>query len=61
MALIKHVVDEHGVAQDIPMTPEEEAEFLASLPGTSPPPREISKEELLTQIQALMAKVEALP
>lgn len=60
MALIKHVVDENGVGQDVAMTPEEEAEFLASLPTPPPAHPEPTKAELLAQIQALAAKVEAL-
>lgn len=31
MALLKHVVDENGVGKDVPMTEQEEAEFLLSL------------------------------
>lgn len=64
------VYDENGVqigtrlemvGQDVEMTPEEEAEFLATLPAPPAPSREPTKMELLEQIQALMAKVEALP
>lgn len=38
MALIKHVVGADGVGVDVPMTPEEEAEFLATLPPPPPEP-----------------------
>jgi hypothetical protein len=66
MALIKHVVDEHGVGQDIPMTPEEEAEFLAGQAATVPkkriPPlsrrqfyQQLAKAGTITQAEALAA------
>lgn len=46
MALVKHVVDENGVGQDVPMTPEEEAEFIASLPDVSDPvPASITRRQ----------------
>jgi hypothetical protein len=61
MALIKHV---NGV--DVEMTPEEEAEFLASLPQEefTPPGNlvtEMTKEQLLMEIQKLTALVNGLP
>jgi hypothetical protein len=61
MALIKHV---DGV--DVEMTPEEEAEFVASLPqGNFTPPGdvkpEMTKEQLLLEIQKLTALVNGLP
>lgn len=58
MPMIKHL---DGV--DVEMTPEEEAAFLASLPPPfePPPAAEPTKEELLAQLQALAAKIEALP
>lgn len=54
MPLIKHVD-----GKDVPMTAGEEAEFLATLPVVPAPP-EPSKAELLAQVQALLAKVEAM-
>jgi len=59
MALIKHVVGEDGIGVNIEMSPQEEAEFLATLPEPIVPaaPREPTKAELL---QHIAAKIEAL-
>jgi hypothetical protein len=54
MALIKHIVDENGVGQDVPMTPEEEADFLASLPvRVEPVPASITRRQCAKQMLAM--------
>jgi hypothetical protein len=54
MALIKHVVGEDGTGIDIEMTPEEEAEFLASLPVlVEPVPASITRRQCARQMLAM--------
>lgn len=54
MALTKHVVDENGVSAVIEMTPEEEAEFIASLPPqTVPVPMSITRRQCAKQMLAM--------
>lgn len=51
------------VARDVEMTAEEEAEFLATLPTPveAPAVPEPTKAQLMAEVQALLAKIEALP
>ena len=51
MALMKYVVGEDGIGVGIEMTPEEEAEFLASLPViTEPVPASITRRQCARQL-----------
>lgn len=52
---MKKIVD----GREVEMSADEQAEFLANLPIV-PAPVEPSKAELLAQVQALLATVEAL-
>ena len=64
MSLMKHVVDADGVGQDVPMTPWEEAEFLASLPPApvAPVPPIISDRQFFQKlaVDGLIAHADAL-
>lgn len=63
MALIKHIVDENGVGADVEMTPEEEAEFLASLPQSfKPVPASVSDRQFFQQaaLMGFITQEEAL-
>lgn len=51
------------IAREVEMTPEEEAEWLASLPEevpAIPEPAQPTKAQLLAEVHALLAKIEAL-
>lgn len=50
-------------ARDVEMTPEEEKEFLATLPpqAESPIDKPATKDDLMTQLARIQKQIEALP